>query len=53
MDLSTSSFDSYEQDFNQLVNSIHEKLEGDKTNELGGETTLTMICSDLFNTNVG
>jgi vesicle transport through interaction with t-SNAREs 1 len=33
MEVPGSSFDSYEQDFNQLINAMHEKLDSDKTNE--------------------
>lgn len=34
----TSLFDSYEQDFQQLINSIREKLDGDAKDDRGGES---------------
>lgn len=33
----TALFDSYEQDFQQIISSIREKLEGDAKDERGGE----------------
>lgn len=33
----TALFDSYEQDFQQIVSSIREKLEGDAKDERGGK----------------
>lgn len=38
----TALFDSYEQDFQQIVGSIRQKLEGSDDNERGGE------CSTAF-----
>lgn len=32
----TSLFDSYEQDFKQIISSIREKVEGEGKNERGG-----------------
>ena len=39
----TALFDSYEQDFQQIVSSIREKLEGDAKDERGGEALLFRI----------
>ena len=36
MDTSTELFDSYEQDFKQIISSIRDKLEGEGKNEVGG-----------------
>jgi hypothetical protein len=36
----TSLFDSYEQDFQQILQSIREKLEGDGSDQRGGIYTL-------------
>jgi len=35
----TALFDSYEQDFQQIVDSLKEKLEGDVKDERGGEAS--------------
>jgi hypothetical protein len=40
MDSPTSSFDSYEQDFKQLISSVHDKLHADRTSESIGQSTL-------------
>jgi hypothetical protein len=40
MDSPTSSFDSYEQDFKQLISSVHDKLHADRTNESIGQSRL-------------
>lgn len=39
----TALFNSYEQDFRHIVNSISEKLEGNGKNQLGGEFTSTVV----------
>ena len=36
MDTSTELFDSYEQDFKQIIESVRGKVEGDGKNERGG-----------------
>lgn len=40
----TALFDSYEQDFQQIVQSISQKLDGDAKEERGG-TYSTSLCS--------
>jgi vesicle transport through interaction with t-SNAREs protein 1 len=37
----TSLFDSYEQDFKQIISSIKEKLEGDAKDQQGGGMSLS------------
>lgn len=39
----TSLFDSYEQDFQQFIDTIREKLEGDGSDERGGKSSSFMI----------
>lgn len=41
----TSLFDSYEQDFQQFIDTIREKLEGDGSDERGGKSYSFMIQS--------
>lgn len=36
----TSLFESYEQDFKQIINSIRDKTEGEGANERGGAQSL-------------
>ena len=36
MNTSTELFDSYEQDFKQIIESVREKVEGDGKSERGG-----------------
>lgn len=38
----TQLFDSYEQDFKQIISSIRDKLEGDQQNEGGGEQFIVL-----------
>lgn len=40
----TALFDSYEQDFKQIIASIREKLEGGDEGERGGEWSLVFGC---------
>jgi vesicle transport through interaction with t-SNAREs protein 1 len=35
----TALFDTYEQDFNQFIESIRDKLEGDGKDEVGGASS--------------
>jgi vesicle transport through interaction with t-SNAREs protein 1 len=42
----TSLFDSYEQDFQQILQSIREKLEGDGSDQRGGRVT-DISCQSL------
>ena len=39
----TALFDSYEQDFQQIVQSIREKLEGDAKDERGGMLSVSYV----------
>lgn len=39
----TSLFDSYEQDFKQIISSIKEKLEGDAKDQQGGGMSLSWV----------
>jgi vesicle transport through interaction with t-SNAREs protein 1 len=40
----TALFDSYEQDFQQIVDSLKEKLEGDVKDERAGEISTLVLC---------
>ena len=43
MDSPTALFDSYEQDFQQIIASIRDKLEGESKDERGGTPPLPSV----------
>jgi vesicle transport through interaction with t-SNAREs protein 1 len=45
----TALFDSYEQDFQQFIDSIREKLEGSGKDEVGGELALFLSLAERTN----
>jgi hypothetical protein len=40
----TALFDSYEQDFQQIVDSLKQKLEGDSKDERAGKVSIACHC---------
>ena len=47
MDSPTALFDSYEQDFQQIIASIRDKLEGDGKDDRGGTSSSPLVCCAL------
>jgi vesicle transport through interaction with t-SNAREs protein 1 len=43
----TALFDSYEQDFQQIVDSLKQKLEGDAKDERAGKVSASMSLFEL------